>query len=152
MSLMCDTCYRINDKRKYKSWLKCKDKNCSGYMIEVDELFLPSISLLNKKGYRTAYCCSAHIWENDICDPYISFDSYIKFPNLPKGFDYDKNIWPDVKWDNHNEGDKCIRKIIDVTISEEDKHEQLLITSLDLLNWVKQLPYIQENNELCKLP
>ena len=136
---MCDTCFKI-DKRKYHPWLECKDKSCDGYMVEVDEMFLPSISLLNKKGYKTAFCCSAHVWKKDICDPYISFEDFIKLPNLPKDFDYDYNIWPYVDWSKGNDGSKCIRKVIDVKIESDKKHEILLLTALDLLNWARELP------------
>ena len=39
--------------------------------IELDELIVPAIFELNRKGYRTLYCCSGHIDE-----PY---GGYIKF-------------------------------------------------------------------------
>lgn len=37
--------------------------------VEIDELIAPIISLLNKKGYKTQYCCSGHPYTNYILDP-----------------------------------------------------------------------------------
>lgn len=38
----------------------------------IDDLIAPTIELLNKKGYYTAYCCSGHIKDNS-CRTYIYF-------------------------------------------------------------------------------
>src|SRR5699024_5601752 len=43
-------------------------------VVELDELIAPTIILLNQKGYFTKYCCSGHWYEN-VCSPYIYFES-----------------------------------------------------------------------------
>ena len=45
-------------------------------VIEVDELMLPTIMLLNQKGYCTEYCCSGHAYEG-YYSPYIVFNSFL---------------------------------------------------------------------------
>lgn len=76
--------------------------------FECDELIAPIILELNRKGYKTKYCCSGHIYERTVdfeddrnmnmekeifrfddepnySHPYILFDSFIKtIPNLDK--------------------------------------------------------------------
>lgn len=63
----------------------CPKTNCCGTLIEIDELLLPTIKLLNNKGYTTKYCCSGH-YSGQHPQSYIMFDKGIDVPYLPKGF------------------------------------------------------------------
>ncbi|MBQ4523365.1 MAG: hypothetical protein IJA10_10530 [Lachnospiraceae bacterium] len=63
----------------------CPKSSCSGYLIEVDELLIPTIKLLNDKGYITNYCCSGH-YSNHSPRCYILFAEGIDIPNTPKRF------------------------------------------------------------------
>ena len=42
----------------YDDYEISKDPVENGF--EVDDLIAPAVSILNKKGYRTAFCCSGH--------------------------------------------------------------------------------------------
>lgn len=63
----------------------CPKSSCHGYLIEVDELLIPTIKLLNDKGYTTNYCCSGH-YNNHNPRCYILFAEGIDIPNVPKRF------------------------------------------------------------------
>lgn len=63
----------------------CPKSSCYGYLVEIDELLIPTIKLLNDKGYTTNYCCSGHYSDNNTrC--YILFAEGIDIPNIPKRF------------------------------------------------------------------
>lgn len=68
----------------------CPKASCYGEIIEVDDLMLPTIKILNEKGYYTRYCCSGHYTQNGGDNCYIMFEDEVKFSSLPKGFKYDK--------------------------------------------------------------
>lgn len=64
------------DNYNLKIWneeYSCPIKDCSGEVVELDEMITPTIILLNKKGYHTSYCCAGHIDKD--CG-YISFTEY----------------------------------------------------------------------------
>jgi len=85
---------------KKLDWNFCPKSNCNGNTIEIDELFIPIIIELNKKGYKTTYSCSGHIYDSHI-NSYIGFEGDIKLNSLPNGYVYDKI------------GISCIRKVFD---------------------------------------
>jgi hypothetical protein len=145
MGCMCDTCFTI-DKRKYRSNLWCKNPDCDGWIVQIDEVILPTISLLNKKGYITEHCCSGHSWEKSCCNIYISFDKSIVLPYLPFGFNYDKDLYPHVDWNRGNNG-KAIRKNIDENLNEQNKQREILVSALDLLNWAEGVVNLYEDKE-----
>ena len=61
--------------------------------VEVDEMIAPVIAVLNKKGYKTVYCCSGHPYPSrDMIYPentfvhlatYIAFEDGTKLPSCP---------------------------------------------------------------------
>jgi len=57
---------------------------CKSYAVEVDDLILPTIIELNKKGYTTKYCCSGHM-DNELVGTYILFTHEAPL-KIPKGF------------------------------------------------------------------
>ena len=97
MKKLCLDCYKTYDQdyykeikkdkiKKYKR-IKCINKKCNkNNFIEIDELMIPTIIELNKKGYKTEFCCSGHINPKSyyIEMPYLLFNSEINnIPNLP---------------------------------------------------------------------
>lgn len=102
----------------------CPKIDCHGEVVEVDELILPTIIELNKKKYFTEFCCSGHFYDRD-SSTYIKFRKGIKLPIIPKGFIVESNL--------DNEG---------ITIRKRCKtnnFKKLCKTSIDLLNWTKDL-------------
>jgi hypothetical protein len=58
--------------------------SCENGLIEIDDMMVPTIFELNRKGYETQYCCSGHVAQ-DYVQTYILFDdSVMKFVNLEK--------------------------------------------------------------------
>lgn len=124
----------------------CPKSNCQGDIIELDELILPTIILLNRKGYYTTNCCSGHYY-NDNSNSYISFDREVELPNLPEGYEYDAKLYPHVDWERHDEfgnynsGMSCIRKYF----NEKDsvlRYKAILKNAQTLLAWAKKLDNI----------
>jgi len=74
----------------------------SGNSFEVDDLIAPAISILNKKGYRTAFCCSGHV----DCFPnpqlaYIAFEFGCITPeHLPAGWYWESDGQMEYEYDN----------------------------------------------------
>ena len=70
--------------------MPCPKVGCNGSMYEVDELMLPTIKILNEKGYTTKFCCSGHYYHSN-SSGYLWFEEWVELPNLPEGFSIDKN-------------------------------------------------------------
>ena len=129
----------------------CKVKGCDGDIIEVDELFAPVIAELNRKGYKTQYCCSGH-YTGDYPNSYINFEEGIKLSSLPEGYRYDQEIYPDVdwkRWDMQNY--VTIRNVFD---KSKDKDNGVVGLSLDIFNsavrvleWAKGLVEFVESRD-----
>ena len=88
---MCLDCYEIYDKDKIEGdklsyYNFCPKTSCNGQLIEIDELMIPTIKVLNEKGYCTKFCCSGHYY-GQTPNGYIMFEEGIDIPNLPKGWD-----------------------------------------------------------------
>lgn len=71
----------------------CPNALCDaiGELVTLDELMIKPIVELNKKGYKTEYCCSGH----DLRGPYdqngyILFVPGIKLPSAPEGWDVER--------------------------------------------------------------
>jgi hypothetical protein len=132
MATMCNDCFEI-DKRKYKYGRWCK--HCGGELVQIDELWLPIVSLLNQKGYYTSFCCSGHA-SDDFSSPYISFIGSCELPNLPKGFELEK-------YDDSPYFQFCIRHPYIENKSEFDAHIEILNATVNLLDWVRNLPTVK---------
>ena len=78
--------YEIINKADVES-LNTKDKE---KLIELDEMIVPVIQCLNKKGYTTFACCSGHPYDviygtDDVyLTTYILFDKGIVLPSCPE--------------------------------------------------------------------
>ena len=121
-----------NENGIYDEWRMCPKENCYGKIIEVDELILPTIMELNKKGYETDYCCSGHICEKDT-------NTYIKFKkdNAPK------SIINNFVMEGKNP--LIIRKKYDNNMPLTNKFKDIMQTNCDLYEWSKQLDYNNKN-------
>ena len=75
----CDSIYdttlsALDEKDIIKGFDRCPKPGCVGDLVHIDELMLPIIRTLNKKGYLTKFCCSGHVNE-EYSYPYISFET-----------------------------------------------------------------------------
>lgn len=101
------------------------------HLINIDKNIQEHIRILNKKGYRTMYCCEGHgIGSNT----YITFAmDYFKDIIMPKNFKYDKK-----------------RTMVTYSYSTkltEEKAEELKKENLALLlEWCKNLPNLSMEN------
>jgi len=132
MAYLCLKCYKVIEDRvirkarivPYKDkaghYYVCPYLKCQGEVIWIDELLVPTITILNKKGYKTKYSCSGHSYqENPNC--YIMFQS--KIPSVPKGF--------------KSEG-KLIRKMF--REHGTSLFKDINQTAIKLLEWANELP------------
>lgn len=95
--LFCPKCFNVYFANQIApTWetgrasLYCPSALCSGHgeLVTLDELMIKPIVKLNKKGYRTRYCCSGHeMREKEDRKGYILFDENRKFSSLPEGWE-----------------------------------------------------------------
>ena len=69
----CDGVFKLSEEY-LKNNEKCPKVGCWGELVEVDELMLPIIRILNRKGYETQYCCSGHVNDSSVM-AYICFQA-----------------------------------------------------------------------------
>ena len=89
---ICDKCYDIQSP--YIDFEKSRNcEHCgNNYFFKVDELIAPAISIFNKKGYKTQFCCSGHITLDDENSYNMNLGTYIvfydqhKFNSIPLEF------------------------------------------------------------------
>ena len=148
---ICLNCYEVYDNHlkfdRISEYNFCPKSSCDGNVIEVDELFIPVIIELNKKGYNTSSCCSAHTY-NSYINSYIMFDEDVKLSSLPKGYKYDKDIYPHVNWDKvGRNGMDCIRKVFDKSNKDNiELSKEIYENAINVLDWVKGL---HDMNDYC---
>ena len=135
MATMCENCYEV-DGRKYKARRTCK--HCGGLLVQIDEMLLTTISVLNKKGYHTKFCCSGHVYDT-FPQTYIYFTGDVKLPDIPEGFRYE---------DGYYGGGFCIRKDVEDDWTPRYSHMEILQRNLKLIEWATELPHLNESNIL----
>lgn len=134
-------CYEI-----YNADLEfCPKVNCYGRVVEIDELMLPTIMLLNQKGYITDFCCSGHSYEEG-CYPYIAFDNDFSeyfADELNKLFKDISQPWFIETNNNdtiyHRFTIRC--KIKSANMIEQ--YKEIINVNLKLLDFVKSLPELE---------
>jgi hypothetical protein len=148
--LLCLNCFKVYNQKTIKNNM-CKVKNCYGDIVEIDELFVPVIIELNKKGYNTVACCSSHFDSNshNAYSSYIYFDDEYKFSSLPDGYMYDQDLYPWVDWkENGYDKRNTIRiefnKNKDINFNELSK--SIINNAVSVLEWAEGLDEIK--NEL----
>ena len=137
---MCLDCYEIYDRDSIKidefaDYKFCPKSNCLGKIVDVDELLIPTIKILNQKGYYTRFCCSGHYYEQHP-NGYISFEEDIDIPYLPKGFT--KEVYNDCV---------TIRSTIKHNIGKKPNikdFKKICDNAKILVDWAISLPYNDE--------
>jgi len=131
--ILCLHCYEIYEKERinfdnYLEFNFCPNVNCDGAIIEVDEMILPTIKLLNQKGYMTEYCCSGH-YGRDISSIYIKFYEEcfedIINSDLPEEFEI--------------ESGSTIRYSPNEELGSYAKFTYIMMKNIELLRWAMEL-------------
>ena len=128
------------DLKKFDIYRTFDDPNIKGPIVEVDEMIAPIISLLNKKGYKTRYCCSGHCYECDDGEfrtfTYILFQDILpKGITLPQGFSHTRT--------RKNKYDPKSRSLLEkenIGDSDFSLLSNIFNTMRDLYGWAEQLP------------
>lgn len=112
-------------------------------MIILDDLMITPILLLNKKGYKTEWCCSGHVYE-------YGNSGYIRF--IDDIFIYNRVINPNDKLDLYDnrylyiDDNRTIRakddKKDNMTLRELNK--SILDFNAEILKWALSLPNFEE--------
>ena len=146
--LLCLECFKVYNQKTIKNNM-CKVKDCYGNVVEIDELFVPAIAELNRKGYITVTCCSGHFDSNshNAYSSYIYFDDEYKFLNLSDGYMYDQDLYPWVDWEGHGHDKRnTIRtefnKNKDKSFSELSK--DIFNNAVSVLEWAEGLEDINK--------
>lgn len=142
MSYMCMGCYEVYDR----DLGYCPKPSCYSDVVEIDELMIPTIKMLNEKGFATQYCCSGHVYDNG-CAAYIRLhpsllDVYSEdevkdmFANLPEGW----------KFTSDQNGRVSVIYELDYKLKEENvvvAYEEIVNANLSLLKFVEELPWLE---------
>lgn len=112
-------------------------------MIELDDLMITPILLLNKKGYKTEWCCSGHVYEH-------GNTGYIRF--IDNIFMYNYVIKPNGKINLNNnkylyiDDNKTIRAKDDKkdTMTLRELNKSIMDFNMEILKWALALPNFDE--------
>lgn len=144
MFKLCNECFEVYDsyyiKDNENGFNRCPKYNCYGEVFDIDELMIPTIIELNKKGYITEYCCSGHSIEKRILT-YIVISDIINFKKLPENFD--------VEYDSYNGRNRTtIRYNYNLTknsdLTPQENLNKICKINNDLLDWAISL---EENSD-----
>ena len=113
----------------------CPKTNCCGTLIEVDELLIPTIKILNNKGYITKFCCSGH-YTGQHPRAYITFYEGIDVPSIPNGFK--KEMFNNCV---------CIETTLPFRKPTIGDFYKICDNAKTLLKWADNLPYYEEDLE-----
>lgn len=145
------------DKKDFNIYQSVSDVRIQAPLFEVDEFIAPIISLLNKKGYVTKYCCSGHmvkVCHGDSTTIKILNDNYKVSFSEPNNSCYitfgDRNQFKDVKefpnkseieYSDYNEEQRLILSIkYKETDSIKERFTEIFSTMLELYEWAESLP------------
>lgn len=124
--------------------IKTEDSRYDKSYFEVDEFIAPIIQILNRKGFRTKYCCSGHAVntlyktregkEETGFKCYIYFEdaAYIPFLNLSELSNFELDLHQ-----CFNPG-FLLEKMYEC--EEDDRYINILETMIQLHNWALKLP------------
>lgn len=112
----------------------CPKVGCEGKIFECDEDMLLPVQILNKKGYRTEFCCAGHAFKK-LCCGYIEFREELGDVSVPKGWYLDKN---------EHFKNRIIRYRIDdpdASVRQRGIHRKID----SLVKWCQELPEKEES-------
>ena len=134
---LCLDCGEVYDSRYLNTnelfediW--CPKTTCCSTLIEIDELLIPTIKLLNDKGYMTKFCCSGH-YTGQHPRSYITFYEGIDVPSVPNGFE--KNMF---------NGCVIIESSTPLRRPTYKDFYKICDNAKTLLKWANSLPYLEE--------
>ena len=118
----------------YGLYQECPKRICDGKIFNIDDTILPTIQLLNQKGYATISSCGGHA-ESEVPKLYVEFDESVKsFPFAPVGFKVEaKRV------------DNTTRLIVSYEVDSEDMYDifpELLGAAEMLYDWAEELDVI----------
>ena len=132
---VCMSCYEVYDDFYSKHFEFCPKADCvGGEVVEVDELMIPAIIELNKRGYYTEFCCSGHIYDVS-AGGYIKFAEGIEIETPPNGWEIESALM-----DNTT--------IIRYTFESEDKLDkyiEIMDSMQSLMCWALLLGECEED-------
>lgn len=137
----CGSIYKadlIDTKQMDSYGMLCPRTDCCGNIFECDELLIPAILELNRKGYDTRCCCAGHAFGHG--EGYISFSDYMykltrNLPKPPEGW----------RWEENSPLCGVItmeERILRSTNDGKDMREKQIIITLNansLMNWAYNL-------------
>ena len=135
--LVCKACWDVfnytngnGNELEYCPKSKCMHNE----LDDICEVIIPTIKVLQKKGYFTGNCSACHFYYfgtalTPTC--YIVFDEQIELADLP-------TLPPNFKYDADRQDAITMRKYYSAT-SELDLHEEILETGIVLLRWARSL-------------
>lgn len=152
------------DVDTYKIYLNNATNNC----FEVDGLIAKSIQLLNRKGYKTSFCCSGHygsdkteivelydehenvIGETEVSEIrssiYVAFVEGVELPCIPCGW-YVDDLYPNVIRATINDNAALRNKEgIDGLRERLRVFKQILKRNAQLYSWARTLPCLDIKN------
>lgn len=124
------TPYKSSESGLYQD---CPKRACEGKVYTVDDNLIPTISILNSKGYPTHGSCAGHHLEVDT-ECYIEFTEAVKsVPVLPEGF----------KLRMRTIEGKARLSIYRKPVSDDpvDQHAELLDIADELYDWALDLDF-----------
>lgn len=136
----CGSIYRadlIDTKQMDYYSMPCPRTDCCGNIFECDELLIPAILELNRKGYDTRFCCAGHAFGHG--EGYISFYDYMyeltrNLPDPPEGW-----RWEDIQFRGESTiGERILRSTND---GKDMRKKQIILTenANSLMNWAYNL-------------
>ena len=120
------------DTKNHDLYYHIDDDRINAPLVEIDELIAPIISILNKKGYKTEYCCSGHFRNSRT---YIVFSEQygnIIMSDYPDNFDLS---------DGYEDSHMCLGS--EPYKSEEftkDRLTDIINNIISLWHWTDELP------------
>ena len=142
MAYMCLGCYEIYDR----DLGHCPKSICNCMVAEIDELMIPTIKLLNLKGYITEFCCSGHPYD-DGCTSYVLLDNIMTSILGEELIEEIKRTLP-ASWKIEIDEQNRIHFSHEIRMDENCKnvietYEDILKANLEFLHFVKQLPELE---------
>lgn len=132
-------CYEIYD---YNMDI-CPKAGCEGSVVEIDELMVPTIKLLNEKGYMTEYCCSGHVYGNGgsayICltelmtEVLDAEDKHQMRYILPKSWNMEGDTFNRIYFSH----------MLKYNGTESEKYKDIMKANMEFYEFVEKLPVLE---------